>query len=196
MTKRFPASPVAVALCALALLLPASRASAGLQLDQWKGHIAFGYARVFSDSLAPSGSLSFAGGVEYPLDARWRLGPSLSFNLLGSSLVRRGSVTAELDYSLFEAALLATWLPPRGPFGRISLGPGVANARVDLAVGGGGAAFGDLTVGETRPEFALDADVLPRHMTVVAPALELGVRVIPVTQATWTLFTARFAIQF
>ena len=190
-------APAALALVVLvAACLAPGTASAGLKLDRWKGHVAFGYARVFSDSLAPGGSLSVAGGVEYPIGNRWRLGPALSFNLLGSSSVVRGSVEAGLDYSMVEAALLATWLPPRGPVARVSVGPGVANARSELSVAGGGAGFRDLPVGETQPEFALDLTFMPRSMTIVAPGLELGVRVVPVTQTTWTLMTARFAIHF
>ncbi len=181
---------------ALAALAVARDAGAGLRVERWKGHVAIGYAKVFSDSLAPGGSLSASGGVEYPLNDHWRLGSSLSFDLLGSSNVTRGSVQAALDYSLFEAALLATWLPARGPVARVSFGPGVANARSELSVAGGGAEFRDLPVGETKAEGALDVTVMPRSMTVVAPALELGLRVIPVSQGTWTLVTTRFAIHF
>ncbi len=190
-------TPLAAALL-VALLIGAgpSRAHAAPRLDAWKGHIAFGYAKVFSDSLAPAGSLSVAGGVEYPLSERWRLGPSLSFDLLGSSSTRRGSVPAQLDYSLFDAALLLTCLPAHGPFTRISAGPGLASARAELSVAGGGAAFGDLTVGEVKPEFALDATMMPRSMTIVAVGAEFGARLVPVTQGLWAMFTARLAIHF
>lgn len=182
--------PAALAACA------AAPASAGLRFEEWKGHLAVGYARVSSDTLAPAGSISAAAGLEYPVAERWRIGASAAFNLLGSSIVRRGSVTAGLDYSLFDAALLATYLPARGPFARLSIGPGVASARAELAVAGGGALFRDLPVGEVRPEFAAQATLMSREPRIVAVGLELGTRIVPVKQGTWTLFTARLAIHF
>lgn len=174
----------------------AAPASAGMRLDEWKGHLSVGYGRVFSDSLAPGGSISAAVGLEYPIASRWRLGPTAAFNLLGSSIVRRGSVTAGLDYSMFDAALLATYLPARGPFARLSIGPGVASARAELAVAGGGALFRDLPVGEVRPELAAEATLMSRRPSIVAIGAELGLRVVPVEQGTWTLVTARFAVHF
>jgi len=171
-------------------------ASAGVHLDAWKGHLSVGYAGVISDSLAPGGSISAAAGLEYPLGGRWRLGATAAFNLLGSSIVSRGSVTAGLDYSLFDAALLATYLPARGPFARLSIGPGLASARAELAVAGGGALFRDLPVGEWQPEFAAEATLMSRKPKIVAVGAELGIRIIPVKQGTWTLFTARLAIHF
>ncbi len=183
-------------LLALAAVLAAAPASAGMRLDAWKGHLSVGYAKVFSDSLAPGGSISAGGGIEYPIATNWRLGGAVAFNLLGSSTVTRGSVTAGLDYSLFDAALLATWLPPRGPVARVSFGPGVASARAELAVAGGGALFRDLPVGEVRPCFAAEATVMSRRQKIVAVGAEVGLRVVPVQQGTWTLLTTRLAIHF
>jgi hypothetical protein len=174
----------------------AGPASAGMHLDAWKGRLAVGYARVFSDTLAPAGSISAALGAEYPIAKRWLLGPTFAFNLLGSSTVTRGSVTAALDYSCFDAALLATYLPARGPFTRLAIGGGVASARAELAVAGGGALFRDLPVGEVQPEFAAEATLGSRKQKIVAIGAELGVRVIPVTQCTWTVVTARLGIYF
>jgi hypothetical protein len=185
---------VTVAVLVLALSAPLARA--GMSLEPWRGHVTFGFARVFSDSLAPNGSLSVGAGIDFPIGSVWRLGPALSFNLLGSSTVTRGSVTAGLDYSLFEAALLATWLPPRGPFARLSFGPGVASPKADLSVAGGGAGFRDLTVGEVKPEMALEATLMSRHMPVVAVGAEIGARIVPSSQGTWTLLTARLAIHY
>lgn len=180
-----------------ALAAGASRpASAAMRLDDWRGHFSVGFGRVWSDSLAPGGSISAAGGLEYPLSPRWRLGATAAFNLLGSSTVNRGSVTAALDYSLFDAALLATYLPARGPITRLSFGPGVASARAELSVAGGGALFRDLPVGEVKPELALEAALLPRRQTIVAVGAELGLRVVPVEQCTWTLVTARLTVHF
>ena len=182
---------------AAALVVLAAAAPAGaMKLDAWRGHLAVGYAKVVSDSLAPAGSISAAGGIEYPVAARWRVGGAVAFNLLGSSTVRRGSVTAAMDYSMFDAALLATWLPPRGPFARVSFGPGIASARAELAVAGGGALFRDLPVGEVKPDFAIDATLMSRKPRLVSVGAELGARIVPVDQGTWTLLTARLAIHF
>jgi hypothetical protein len=180
----------------LAAVAAAGPALAGMRLEAWKGHVAVGYAKLYSDSLAPAGSISAAGGVEYPLSERWLLGPTVAFNLLGSSTAHRGSVTAGLDYSLFDAAMLLTYLPARGPVTRLSFGPGVASARAELAVAGGGALFRDLPVGEVKPAFAAEATVMPRHAKFVAVGAQLGTRIIPVKQGTWTLLTARLAIHF
>jgi hypothetical protein len=187
-------APVWLAVLAAACL--ATPAAAGMRLDAWKGHLVVGYAKVFSDSLAPGGSISAGGGIEYPLSPSWRLGASVAFNLLGSSTVTRGSVTAALDYSMFDAALMATWLPPRGPFARLSVGGGIASARAELAVAGGGALFRDLPVGEVVPDFAAEATLMSRKPKVVAVGIELGTRIAPVEQCTWTLFTARLAVHF
>lgn len=187
-------APMLVAV--LAAVAGATPASAGLHLDAWKGHLTVGYARVFSDSLAPGGSISAGGGIEYPLSQRWLLGGSVAFNLLGSSVAHRGSVTAGLDYSMFDAALLATWLPPRGPFARVSFGPGIASARAELAVAGGGALFRDLPVGEVVPDFAAQATLMSRKPRLVSVGLEIGTRIVPVEQGTWTLLSTRLAIHF
>jgi len=177
-------------------LAAAAPAHAGMTLDQWRGHISFGYARVVSDSLAPTGSLSVAGGVDYPLAPKWRLGPTLSFNLLGSTNVTRGSVTAGLDYSLFEAAMLVTYLPQHGPFARLSAGPGIASPRSDLSVAAGGAGFRDLPVSEVEPELATDLTVMSRHTPIVGVGAELGMRIMPVHDRAWTLLTVRLAIHY
>ncbi len=188
-----------IGLAALLALLGAALAapaSAGMRLDEWKGRLSVGYARVFSDTLAPAGSISAAIGLEYPVAKRWRVGPAAAFNLLGSSIVRRGSVTAGLDYSMFDAALLATYLPARGPFGRLSIGPGIASARAELAVAGGGALFRDLPVGEVKPCLAAEATLMSKKPGILAVGAELGLRVVPVEQGTWTLLTTRLAVHF
>jgi hypothetical protein len=97
----------------LALCTPL-RAQA-LRLDAWQGHLSIGYGKVFSDSLAPSGSLSVAGGVDHPLTGRWRIGPVVSLSLLGSSRTVRGSVPAGIDYSMLDGALLLHYLPAKVP---------------------------------------------------------------------------------
>jgi hypothetical protein len=181
---------------ALALAAAPATAHAALRLDAWHGHVSFGFGRVFADSLAPKGSLSVAGGVDYPLSPRLRLGPTVAFSLLGSSTATRGGVQAGLDYSLFDAALQLHWLPARGPVTRVSVGPGLASARAELQVAGGGAGFVDLAVSELQPELALDLTSLPRRMQVVGVGAEVGLRVVPVTQHVWTLLTARLTIHY
>lgn len=174
----------------------APSASAGLKLDRWKGHIAFGYAKLVSDSLAPGGSLSAAAGVEYPVHPKWRVGPTLSFHLLGSSSTKRGSVTCGLDYSAVDVAMMATYLPERTWISRVSFGPGVASAHADLAIAAGGAAFSDLAVAQTSPEFALDVTLMPRRMKIVGIGAELGTRIFPTDPGVWSVWTGRVAIHF
>jgi hypothetical protein len=179
-----------------ALLLLAAPAHAGLHLEPWRGHVSIGYGYLFSDSLSPGGSISVAGGVDYPLGQRWRLGPVLGLALLGSSDVTRGSVTAGLDYSMLDVALQLHWLPTKGPISRVSLGPGVASARSALQVGAGGAGFLDLAVDELQPEVAFDVSALPRRQKIVAVGLEAGLRWVPVERVNWTVTTLRLTIHY
>jgi hypothetical protein len=134
--------------------------------------------------------------VDYPIRDDLRLGPSLSISLLGTHDVTRGSVVAGLDYSLLEGALQLHWLPRTGPVSRVSLGPGLAAARVALQVGAGGAGFLDLAVDEVKPTLALDVSALPRRQKIVAIGLEAGVRYIPVDRVDWVLATVRFTIHY
>ena len=175
----------------------ASPARAGvLRLEPWRGHVSIGYAHLFSDDLSPGGSISVAGGGDYPLDETLRLGPVLGIAILGSHDVTRGSITAGLDYSLLDAALQLHWLPSGGPITRVSLGPGIAAARAQLQVGAGGAGFLDLAVDEVRPELALDVSALPRRMRIVAVGFEAGLRFVPVERVSWTLATLRVTIHY
>jgi hypothetical protein len=190
--RTIAASGVVLALA----LLAAPPARAGLHLEPWRGHVSIGYGYLFSDSLSPGGSISVAGGVDYPLGERWRLGPVLGIALLGSSDVTRGSVTAGLDYSFLDVALQLHWLPTSGPITRVSLGPGVASARSALQVGAGGAGFLDLAVDEIKPEVAFDISSLPRRMKIVAVGLEAGLRFVPVERVNWTVTTVRLTIHY
>lgn len=180
---------------ALLVALPSS-ALAGMRLEPWRGHVSIGYGRLWSDEYSPGGSLSVAGGVDYPVAPRWRVGPVLGLALLGTKDVERGSIAAGLDYSLLDVALQAHWLPASGPITRVSFGPGIAAARAALQVGGGGAGFLDLAVDEVQPEFALDISALPRRQTVVAVGLEAGLRYVPVERTDWLLGTLRFTIHY
>lgn len=179
-----------------AAILSVQPARAGMHLEPWRGHVSIGYGYLFSDSLSPGGSISVAGGVDYPLGARWRVGPVIGIALLGSTDVTRGSITAGLDYSLLDVALQAHWLPASGPITRVSLGPGVASARSALQVGAGGAGFLDLAVDELQPEVAFDVSATPRRMQIVAVGLEAGVRFVPVERVNWTVTTVRLTIHY
>jgi hypothetical protein len=179
-----------------AALSLAGPARAGLHLEPWRGHVSIGYGYLFSDSLSPGGSISVAGGVDYPLGERWRLGPVLGIALLGSSDVTRGSVTAGLDYSFLDVALQLHWMPASGPITRVSLGPGVASARSALQVGAGGAGFLDLAVDEIQPEVAFDVSSVPRRMKIVAVGIEAGLRFVPVERVNWTVTTVRLTIHY
>jgi len=167
-----------------------------MRLEPWRGHVSLGYGHLFSDSLSPGGSISVAGGVDYPLNATLRVGPVIGISILGSHDVKRGSITAGLDYTLLDAALQLHWLPRSGRVTRVSLGPGVAAARSQLQVGAGGAGFLDLAVDEVRPEVALDVSAMPRRQQIVAVGLEAGVRVVAVRRVTWTLTTLRLTIHY
>lgn len=167
-----------------------------IRLEPWRGHLSFGYAHLFSDEFSPGGSISVAGGVDYPIASNLRLGPVLGIAILGSHEVTRGSVTAGLEYSLLEGALQLHWMPKSGPITRVSFGPGLAAARTSLQIGGGGAGFLDLAVDEVQPELALDVSAIPRRMQVVGVGIEAGVRVVPVERVTWSLATLRFTIHY
>jgi hypothetical protein len=181
---------------AAVLSLAGSAHASGIHLEAWRGHVSFGYGYLFSDSLSPGGSISLAGGVDYPLGERWRLGPVLGIALLGSSDITRGSVTAGLDYSLLDVALQLHWLPASGPITRVSLGPGVASARSALQVGAGGAGFLDLAVDELQPEVAFDVSTIPRRQKIVAVGLEAGLRFVPVERVNWTVTTLKLTIHY
>jgi hypothetical protein len=62
-------------------------------------------------------------------------------------------------------------------------------------VAGGGAGFSDLAVNEVKPEFALEVTSMQREKLVGLGA-ELGLRLVPVDQGLWSLFTARFTIHY
>lgn len=179
---------------ALGVLAPSQ--AAALRLEPWRGHVAVGYGHLFSDSFSPGGSISVAGGVDYPVSPNLRVGPVIGMSILGTHDVVRGSITAGLDYSLFDCALQLHWSPANGPLSRVSFGPGFAIARTSLQVGGGGAGFLDLAVDEVRPELAVDVSAMPRRQKIVAVGIEAGVRIVPVERVSWVLGTVRLAIHY
>jgi hypothetical protein len=167
-----------------------------MRLEDWRGHVSIGYGHLFSDSLSPGGSISVAGGVDYPLRPSLRLGPVIGMSILGTHDISRGSITAGLDYSLLDVALQLHWLPRSGRVTRVSLGPGLGLARTSLQVGAGGAGFLDLAVDEVKPELALDLSMLPRRQQIVAVGFEAGVRFVPVERVNWVLSTLRLTIHY
>lgn len=195
LAPRVPAPGVPCALLLLALAC-APAAAAPLRLENVTGHLAMGYARLFATE-APAGSFSLAGGLDYTLAPDWKAGLSLGLSLLGSRTVERGSLLANVDYSLFEAVAFAHWQPGAlGPLGRLSFGPGLFTARAELSTAGGGASFSDLARDETVPGFGFDATLMRRKPSPVRVGLELGARVVFLERETWTLAGARLAFHY
>lgn len=185
--------PLAIA-GVLASVLAAAPARAAV--EDVRGHVSLGYAKLFVAD-APGGSLSITGGLDHPLWRDVRIGAGLGFHLLGSRTETRGSLFANVDYSVFEAVLFAHWAPPGlGPVGRISAGPALISARAELSTAGGGAAFSDLAVEEVAGGFALDATLIQKRPAPVRVGLELGTRVAFLSAETWTLGTARVTFHY
>lgn len=186
-----------IALALVALVALATSVHAGpVRLQPWRGHLSVGYSKLFSDSLAPGGSFSLAVGLDYPVGARVRVGPTVGYHLLGSNTVERGSLSATVDYSLLEGAMLVSWLPARGPVARLSAGPAVGSAHAELSTAGGGLGFRDLAVGEVKGGLALETTFLSRRQTVVAPGFEAGLRWFPVSGHDWIVVTARATVHY
>ncbi|HYM80558.1 MAG TPA: hypothetical protein VEY91_03985 [Candidatus Limnocylindria bacterium] len=169
---------------------------AGLAVQSFRGHLAVGYGKLFTGS-APGGSLSIAGGIDYPLTSTLASGVDVGYHLLGSRTEVRGSLLADVDYSLFEATALLHWTPPwSGPVGRLSAGAGMFNARADLSTSGGGIGFSDLAVGETVPGLAFGATLVSRKPSPLRLGLELSGRMALVEDETWTVGVARIAVHY
>ena len=165
-------------------------------LEKFNGHLAVGYAKLFA-TKAPGGSMSFTGGVDYPVSPGFRAGFDLGFHLLGSRSEVRGSAVATVDYSMFEAVAFAHWIPSTlGPLGRLSFGPALLVAHADLSASAGGAGFSDLAVEDVAPGVAIDATLISRSSAPVRVGLELGGRLGFVEPEHWKLATARLAIHY
>ncbi len=186
---------VLLTLLALASLAHASPAHA-LRLEAWRGQIAFGYTRLSGADQSPPGSIGLLLGVDHPVSGAWRLGPAVSFSLLGSTQVERDGVPAGIDHSMLDGSLLLHRTFARGPLQRISFGPGLASARAELQVAGGGAGLSDLAVGEVRPCASFEALFAPRTQSGVSVGAALGARVVPLDDLTWSVWSARVAISF
>ena len=164
-------------------------------LAAWNGHMSVGYAKLFATD-APGGSLSLAAGVDRPIVTGLRGGVAIGYHLLGTRTVTRGSLFANVDYSVLEVTALAHWTPRRGPVTRLSFGPALFSGHADLSTSGGGAAFSDLAVAETVPGFGVDATHMQRALAPVRVGLEVGTRVGFLTEETWTVATARLAFHY
>jgi hypothetical protein len=186
------AAVLAVALAwAASLSTPASAAMA-----DWKGHLAIGYGKLVNGD-APGGGFSVGAGIDVPVGENLRVGPVIGYHLLGTRTVDRGSLTAGIDYSVFEATLDAHFpLEHVGPLRRVSVGAGVMSASANVSSISAGLAFEDLEVSGVHPGASLDLSLLPAGPRPVAVGLELGTRVIFLSSDTWTLATARMVLHF
>jgi len=183
------------ALASLVGLLLATSAAAGPRLSELRGHLGVGYAKLLVAS-APGGSMSVLGGLDYPLNPALRLGAEVSYDLLGSRTEERGSLVAQLDYSVFEALALLHWSPARaGPIERLTMGPGVFNARADLT-SSGAPAFSDLPVEQTAGGLALGLTLMSRGPGPVRVGFELGGRLVLLREEDWTLVKGCMVVHY
>ena len=169
------------------------RASA---IERFGGHLSVGYGQLMI-SDGPGGSISFTGGVDYPVASALRVGIDVGYDLLGTRSVERGSLGANVDYSAFEAVAFAHWTPQHlGPIGRLSLGPMLMAAHGDISAAAGGAGFSDLAVGETAPGAAAEATFISRGASPVRVGLQLGARIAALEHENWTVLSARVAFHY
>jgi hypothetical protein len=170
--------------------------TADAAFSDFKGNLAIGYARLFIPE-APGGSFSMGGGIDYPVASELRVGLGINYHLLGSRATQRGSLYANVDYSVLDVDLLLHWEPSGfGPIGRISAGPALVRARGDLSSSGTGAGFGDLAVDELAPGMALDLTLIPHSEKLVRIGLEVGTRVGFLESTTWTVATVRATFHY
>lgn len=202
-------TPVLIAIAAVMLVLAPLRAGAS-PFSGMKGHLGFGYTKLFADLGAkdpadpdgeqidtPGGSMAVAAGLDLPIAPDLRAGIEAGIDLLGSNSVERGSLFGELDYSVFEILGLVHWTPSwKGPIGRISVGPGMFKARADLN-SAGPAAFEDLPVLEWAPGAAASVTFISRKPRKVNAGIELGTRWLAMDQGDdWILASARLVIHY
>ena len=204
MTTSFRRIATATA-CAACVSATVAGADAVETLRHVNGHMSIGYAHLSiapKDQQAtppetPSGSLSMGAGVDYPITPAFSLGVALDYDLLGGLTVQRGSLFANVDYSILDAALLAHLVPRGlGPLGRLSLGPALVRARSDLSSSSTGAGFADLAVSETAAGAAFDATLIRRSTAPVRVGLEIGVRMAFLEHARWTIGAARLVFHY
>ena len=193
MTRRRFDSLRVLGLIALLAIVPV-RAGAST-FSELRGHIGFGYAKLFATD-APGGSMAVAAGLDLPVATDLRAGIKAGIDLLGSSAFERGSLLGELDYSVFEVLGLVHWTPSwRGPLGRVSVGPGLFKAKADLN-SAGPAEFEDLPVNEWGPGVSGSVTFISRKPSKVSAGLEIGGRWIALSKEDWSLFNARLVIHY
>jgi len=202
--------PILTFVCALLATVPAGATAS--PFSHMRGHIGFGYTKLFAtlgvvdpeavppeEIKAPGGSMEVAVGLDVPVDTNLRVGFEAGFDLLGSTAVERGSLLGELDFSVFELLGLVHYAPAwGGPLSRISLGPGLFNARADLS-SSGAAAFEDLPVREWAPGVAGSVTLMSRKQTKVSAGLEVGARYLFMSDEAaddWILASARVVIHY
>jgi hypothetical protein len=171
-------------------------APARAALQDWKGHLALGYAKLLA-SDAPAGGFSVAVGVDYPVTRQLRLGPEVAYHLLGTRSLTSGSLNANLDHSLIELALLGHYAITRaGPLRRASFGPALMNASAQVSSSSAGLAFESYEVHGWCPGLALDLTLLPARPQKVAVGFEVGAHVAFATPDTWTVLSLRLVLHY
>jgi hypothetical protein len=183
----------------VALLLsaaPAWHPAVASTLAAAEGHVALGYAQLVT-SGAPGGNLSVTGGVDLPVVPSLRAGIDLGYHLLGSRAVARGSLSANVSYSAFEAAAFAHWSPKHlGPVTRLSIGPALLAAHADLSAAAGGAGFSDLALDETAGAVAFEATAVKRAPSPVRIGFQVGALTAFLPGNTWTIISARVSFHY
>jgi hypothetical protein len=185
-----------VALTVLALLAFAAPSHAGPKLEALQGHLSAGFSKLFIREN-PAGSISLGVGVDYPLSPDWRLGLDVNEHLLGGITSRSGSLYANVDYSVFETAVLLHWRTNRlGPIHRVSFGPAVMSARAEISSSAGGFAFDSLSVGEIAPGMAAQVTLISAKVRPVAVGFEVGAHTAFLKKDPWTLLSARLTFHY
>ncbi len=174
----------------------ATPGAAAARFGELEGHVSIGYAKLFIEG-APGGSISMAGGLDYPLAPTFRAGVDVGYDLLGSRSVERGSLAASVDYSDFQAVAFLHWLPQgMGVLRRVSVGPALVNAHGDLSVTAGGASFSDLAVGVTASALAVQITLMPPRPAPLQLGFELGGREVFMAGEDWKILLARVTAHY
>jgi hypothetical protein len=194
-SERSSGRPSLIALLGLLCTLGLSgSAAAGPSLSELHGHLGLGYAKLMNRG-SPGGSLAIGAGVELPILPDLSAGVDLGFALLGSQTFQRGSLSADVDYSLFEALFLLHLTPQRGPLAALSVGPGVFHARAGLNTGAP-AEFEDLPVEETAPGIGIGLEFGPKRPMLVKAGIEIAARAAWLERRPWTVALARLTVHY
>ena len=190
MTHRTVALTLLLLAGALATAAPSEAA-----LSDWKGRLALGFGHLFAGTT-PAGGISVAAGLDYPV-GMVRVGPELGYHLLGTRSLTSGSLTANLDYSLFEADVLARWSPTHaGPLRRVSFGPALMAVSAQVSSSSAGLYFEKDQVSAVWPGWALNLAWVPARATAAAVGFELGAHMAVQGKQTWTVATTRFLLVY